>query len=264
MDDVIAAAAVFKEKLGDEYYPYEINDLNSVLTVSLIAAQKTGKDLIDPKTKTVAWTQAELQDAIEFYGMLVDKGVTRSWKVAAADGNKMELYENAKWFDGRLAGSYEWDSTYFKYSGPMNDDQELVPVPILKVKGAVTEGVYRKPSMLFAISKNSDNPEAAAQIVNCMLTEEDGIVAMGSARGLPASAIASKILADKGAIDPTLVAANKIILDGEGPGVSPFNEHPGVREVFMDSLELYAYDEITADVAAQEIIDGINDVMSRY
>ncbi len=83
-------------------------------------------------------------------------------------------YEKPSWSEGRIAGSYEWDSTYSKYADPLKDGQVLKPVPMLKLADAVTEGVYRKPSMVFSISKNSKNPEAAAQILNCLLNEPEG------------------------------------------------------------------------------------------
>jgi hypothetical protein len=119
-----------------------------------------------------------------------------------------------------------------------------VQVKLLTVDGAQTEGVYRKPSMVFSISKNSENPEAAAQILNCLLTEPEGIAALGDTRGLPASKIAAQTLSDAGAIDPTLVSANQINMETEGPNVSPFKEHPVVRWLFQDSLELFAYDRL--------------------
>lgn len=261
--ELIASAAVFKEKLGDDYYPFDATTLNALLTVSLIATQKTGKDLIDPATNTVAWTEEELADAINFYQSLVDQGVIRSWKGAAAAGN-VELFENPIWADGHLAGSYEWDSTYFKYSDPLNEGQELQPVPLLKVDGAVTEGVYRKPSMVFSISKNSKDPKAAAQILNCLLNEVEGIDALGDSRGLPASKAAATRLQEGGQINPVLVAANAIIMDGTGPVVSPFNEHPEVRSYFQDALELFAYGEISAEEAASDIIMNINEVLEKY
>ena len=261
--DLFAAAPVFKEKLGEGYYPFDVTDINPILTVSLIAAQKTGKDLIDPKTNRVAWSKEELTDAVAFYGSLVEKGVARSWKDWASEGN-IKIYESPKWAEGKFGGSYEWDSTFFKYSDPLKEGNVLVPVPILKVDGAVTEAVYRKPSMVFAISKNSKNQKAAAEIVNCLLTEKEGIEALGATRGLPASKVAAITLADEGVIKPALIAANKIIMEGTGPNVSPFNEHPRVREVFKDSLELYAYGEISAEDAASDIIDGIDDVLKKY
>ena len=261
--DMFAAAPVIKEKLGDDYYAFDVTDINPILIVSLYATQKTGKDLIDPESNRVAWTKEELTEAVGFYGSLVEDGVARSWKEWASEGN-IKIYESPKWAEGKFGGSYEWDSTFFKYSDPLQDGNVLVPVPILKIDNAVTEGVYRKPSMLFSISKHSENQKAAAEIVNCLLTEKEGIEALGATRGLPAAKAAADLLAEKGEIDPALVAANKLVMEGEGPNVSPFNEHPRVREIFKDSLELYAYGEIDAEEAATDIIEYVNEVLEDY
>ncbi len=262
-EELIAAAPVFKEKLGEGYYPFDGNDLNATLLVILHATQSTGIDMIDPETSEFAWTQDQLVAAIDFYGSLVEAGVIRPWPEAAAEGN-VALHENPLWADGHLGGSYEWDSTYFKYSDPLDEGQELVPVPILEIDGAVTNGVYRKPSMVFAISANTDHPEAAAQIVNCLLTEETGINALGATRGLPASAIATQTLLDAGAVNQTQIDANAIVMSSTGPGVSPFNEHPDVRTALKDNLELYAYGEISSAEAAELIIADINEALEDY
>ncbi|GAA3877665.1 ABC transporter substrate-binding protein [Celeribacter arenosi] len=262
-DDLVTAAKAFKEKLGEDYYPIDITTLNAVLIVSNYITQKTGKDLIDPATNTVAWSEDEITEGLNFYQMLVDNGVMRSWKVATGSGIS-NLWENPAWSEGRIAGSYEWDSTYFKYSDTLGEGQELVPVNILSVEGGQTEGVYRKPSMVFAISQNSENQEAAAQVLNCLLNEPEGIAALGATRGLPASKAASAQLTEAGTIDPILVDANNIVMASTGPNVSPFNEHPEVRSVFTDTLELFAYGEISAEDAADEMILGINEVLEKY
>ena len=262
-DDLFAAASIIQEKLGEDAYPLEVTEDNPVLVIMLIATQRTGKDMIDPATNRVAWSLEELTDAIKFYSELVDKKVTRSWKDWASEGN-IKLYESPKWADGKIAGSYEWDSTYFKYADPLEGKGELVPVPMLKVEGALTEGVYRKPSMVFAISRRSENPEAAAQILNCLLTEKDGIKALGATRGLPASKVAAKLLMDAGEVRPELVAANAIVMAGTGPAVSPFNEHPRIRESFKDAVEMVAYGEFGAEEAADEIIYNVNDILEKY
>ncbi|MEP1398382.1 MAG: ABC transporter substrate-binding protein, partial [Roseibium sp.] len=162
-DELFTAATQIREKLGDAYFPMNAIAETAALLVSLQTTQMTGKDLIDPETVTVAWTPEELTNSIEFYGRMMKTGVTMTQEAANAAGNA-RLYEKPEWTDGRIAGSYEWDSTFFKYSDPLQEGQELVPVKLLKEDGAVTEGVYRKPSMMFSISKRSDNKEAAAQI----------------------------------------------------------------------------------------------------
>ncbi|WP_429819902.1 ABC transporter substrate-binding protein [Ensifer sp. B1-9] len=260
-DEFFTATATIKEKLGKDYYTFNAVKETAQLLTTLAVVQKTGKDLVDPATNRVAWTPEELAEGISFLGKLVEIGAIRSQKEEAADGN-VNLFEKPAWADGKVAGSYEWDSTYSKYADPLKDGQVLKPVAMLKLPDAVTEGVYRKPSMVFSISKNSKDPEAAAQIVNCLLNEPEGIDALGTSRGLPASKAAGARLGDKG--EPEVRAANAIVVAASGPAVSPFNEHPEVRAAFIDTLEEYAYGQLTADEAAAQIIDTVNDVLAEF
>ncbi|MDI6024684.1 ABC transporter substrate-binding protein [Corticibacterium sp. UT-5YL-CI-8] len=259
-EELIASAPKLKEKLGANYYPFDAVKLNSILIVSLITTQMTGKDLIDPATNQVAWTPEELRKGLEFYQNLVETGTIRAWKDAVAVGN-VELFDEPAWAEGRIGGSYEWDSTFSKYADPLKDGK-LMPLKPFKVSGATTEGMYRKPSMMFSISKNSKEPKAAAQIINCLLNEPEGVKILGDSRGLPASAIALKTLSDEGKLSPSLLEANQIVMTSSGPTVSPYNEHPKVREIFEDAIEEYAYGQIDAEEAAGIIIDDINETLS--
>lgn len=256
-----AATKTIKEKLGDDYYTFNAVKETAQLLVTLAVVQKTGKDMVDPKANRVAWTPEELTQGIAFLGHLVEIGALRSQKEEASDGN-VNLFEKPDWAAGKIAGSYEWDSTYSKYADPLQEGQMLKPVPMLHVEGAVTDGVYRKPSMLLSISKNSKHPEAAAQILNCLLNEPEGIDALGTSRGLPSSKVAAERLAGQG--EPEVRAANEIVVAASGPTVSPFNEHPEIRGIFIDTLEEYAYGQLGAEDAAQQIIDGVNDVLAEF
>jgi oligogalacturonide transport system substrate-binding protein len=261
-DELFAAAKQLKTKAGADAYPMNAVKETAVLLISLYATQKTGKDFVDPATKKVAWTEEELAEAIDFYGKMVSEGVVVSQKGNAAEGN-LNLFESPKWADGRISGSYEWDSTFSKYADPLKG-QVLEPVSILKNADAKTEGVYRKPSMVFSISKRAKDPKAAAQIVNCLLNEPEGIAALGTSRGLPASKVAAKTLTDAGKIEPQIVAAHDIIMKAKGPTVSPLSEHPEVRAIFIDTLEEYSYEQLDSAEAAEQIIDGVNDVLKKF
>lgn len=257
-DEFFTATAQVKEKLGADTYTFNAVKETAQLLVTLAVVQATGKDLVDPATNRVAWTPEELAAGIDFLGKLVETGAIKSQKEEASEGN-VNLFEKPAWAEGKIAGSYEWDSTYSKYADPLQDGQVLKPVPMLKLADAVTDGVYRKPSMVFSISKNSKSPEAAAQIVNCLLNEPEGIEALGTSRGLPASKVAAELLAGQG--EPEVREANAIVQASSGPLISPFNEHPEIRGLFIDTLEEYAYGQIEAEDAAEQIIDGTNDVL---
>lgn len=256
--DLAAAAKVMNP--GDAY-PFDAAKLNAIFIVSLAATQATGKDMIDPATGEIAWSEADLVAALNFYQGLVDQGVIRAWKDAVAVGN-VELFDDPAWAEGRIGGSYEWDSTYAKYADPLKEGK-LVPVPPFQVEGATTDGVYKKPSMVFSISKNSKNPQAAAEIVNCLLNDPEAVLILGDTRGLPASAVALKTLTDAGKLSPELIAATEIVATSTGPAVSPVNEHPAVRDAFQSAIEEFAYGQVTAEDAAAMIIKDIQRATAR-
>lgn len=260
-DELLTATKAVKEKLGKDHYTFNAVKETAQLVTTLVVVQKTGKDMVDAEANRVAWTPEELAEGITFLGTLVDKGVMRSQKEEAADGN-VNLFEKPEWANGRIAGSYEWDSTFEKYAAPLKEGQVLKPFPLLKVEGAVTDGIYRKPSMVFSISKHSKDPDAAAEIVNCLLNEPEGIDALGTTRGIPGSKSASARLGNEG--DAEVREANAIVMASSGPTVSPFNENPEIRGIFLDTLEEYAYRQLDAQQAAEQIIDGVNDVLAEF
>jgi oligogalacturonide transport system substrate-binding protein len=252
-EELMAAGPVFKEKLGDNYYPLEGRGLDASLLVQNIVTQKTGKPFIDPETASINWSQDELQAGIDMYQAMVDNHVLKSWPEMNAAGN-VALHENGDWVTGQIAGSYQWDTTYFKISDPLNEGQELVPAGVLRLEDSQNDGIYRKPSMVFAISANSKNPEAAAQILNCLLTEAEGIDAMASARGVPSSDVAAARLLETGGIKQIQIDAQNMVMAADTPSISAYNEDPDVRAALEDTLELFAYGELDSSEAAEEIL----------
>ena len=259
-DDLLAAGPVFKEKLGEDHYPFEAAGLDAALIVTLYGTQATGRPLIDPATNSLAWNLEELTNAINMYGALVESGAIESWPERAANGNT-PLHENPEWSQGKIAGTYQWDSTYFKISDPLVDGQELVYSDLLTQDGQATPGIYRKASMVFSVSANSEKKEAAAQIVNCLLNEPEGVAALGSTRGVPASIMAREQLLGADAIKPIQIEAQAKVISAQGPAIHPMMEFPSVRSAMSDNLELFAYGEATAEEAAQEMINAIEEAL---
>jgi oligogalacturonide transport system substrate-binding protein len=260
-EELVAAGPVFRERLGEDNFPFEASHLDATLIVLLYGTQMTGRSLIDAATNEIAWSAEELTTAIEFYQTLVDNHVVPTQEAVAGAGN-VPLEENPNWTAGRLGGTYQWDTTYIRISDPMAEGEELVYTAMLSQPGQQTQGIYRKPSMVFAISANTQNPEAAAQILNCLMNEEAGVMALGSTRGVPASNAAREMLMAAGGISDIQIEAQNRVLEGEGPTIHPFIEHPDVRSAMIDALEMFAYGRIDAATAAEEMLIGIEAVLS--
>lgn len=253
MEELMAAGPAFAEKLGENYYPIEGTGLDASLMIQNIVTQQTGKSFINPETAEIQWSAEELQAGLDAYQAMVDGHVLKAWPEMAAAGN-IPLFENADWSQGRIGGSYQWDTTYSKINDPLAEGQVLVNGGLLQVEGAQNDGAYRKPSMLFAISAHSENQEAAAQVLNCLLTEEEGIDAMGAERGVPSADVASARLLETGAIEQIQVDSQDMLMASNAPAVSPFNEDPDVRAGIEDTLEYFAYGDLDSAEASEEIL----------
>ncbi|SDF21286.1 Cupin domain-containing protein [Salipiger thiooxidans] len=147
---------------------------------------------------------------------------------------------------------------------PSNATHGICLAPPIRFESTLTEGACRKPLMLFVTSKRSKQPEAAAQIVNCTLTEPSGIDALRDTRGLPAEKCAADRLIDAGLIKPEIVRAHKPPMEASGPAISPFKEPPELRVAFIDALEENSCEMIGAEDAAGAIIDATNNVPEAF
>jgi oligogalacturonide transport system substrate-binding protein len=257
-DDLAAAA----KKLNPQgLYPFDTTRVILMLMVEAFAAQISGQEFVKPGTNELAWTAEDIAGALKHYQWMVDNGIVRSAKDAAGVGN-IEIFDDPAWVTGRIGGTYFWDSTYSKYDDPLTVGK-LIPAAPLQIAGAKSDGVYKKPSMVFSISRHSKDPKAAAQVVNCLLNDKEAIMILGDSRGLPASAIAKSTLEAAGKLTPERLEGAKIVAAASGPTMSPLIEHPTVQELFKDVIEQFAYGQLTADEAGQEIVDGLTKALRR-
>jgi len=257
-DDLAAAA---KKMNPNGVYPFDSTRVILMLMVEAFAAQISGQEFVKPGTNELAWTAEDIAGALKHYQWMVDNGIVRSAKDAAGVGN-VEIFDDPAWVSGKIGGTYFWDSTYSKYDDPLTVGK-LIPSAPLQIPGAKNDGVYKKPSMVFAISKHSKDPKAAAQVLNCLLNDKDAVLILGDSRGLPASAIALKTLEEAGKLTAERLNGAKIVAEATGPVMSPLIEHPSVQELFKDVIEQFAYGQLTAEEAGEEMVDGLTKALRR-
>ncbi len=263
-DELISAGAVFKTKLGPEYYPLDTTDLNPWYAVVHYVTQMTGKSFIDPESDEIAWTKDELIKGLEFYVMLEDKGIIPNYqKTSAEGGNRLELHQKKAWIEGRLGGSYEWDSVWQKFRDPLGQNQDLIPVKTLMLKGAKSEGLLRKPTMMFSISRNSKHKKEAALLLNYLMNDPEAIKILGDSRGIPASKVAADLLINQGLVTKQVAFAHDIVMKGGAPQLSTFFEHPKMQELYRSTMEQLSYRKITIKQAADILIDEGGDILAK-
>jgi len=262
-NELIAAGNTFKRVLGDDYYPYHLGWEEAWLTMNLYITQKYGKTFLNPETNQVQVTVAEMKDAFEMYQTMIDNHVAMTIEdnaKLAADA----VHQTPNWIDGRIAGLYQWDSAINKSAGNLEEGQELVLAPtFLKFEGATNAGMFFKPSMLFCVNKDSENAEVAAELLQFIVGETEGIDAMNTQRGTPANMAAEKRLADTGMLEGLSYEGHMQVMEfaGDSKPQSKYFEDANIKDLAKDTIELYGFGQLTTDEAAKQLIEGAKTVM---
>lgn len=172
-----------KEKLGADYFPFEADYYGALLLMLYKLEQETGKPfIVDNK---VAYTEAQIKDAADFYLDLVNTKTIPSLADRAAAGN-VQLDQHPSWIIGKFGGTYEWDSASLKWRDSLQDGEELVVGDYPTDLGPYNSG-FTKVSMALAINKNTKYPKETAQLLNFLVSDEEAVKILDVSRGIPAN-----------------------------------------------------------------------------
>ncbi|MCG5212269.1 extracellular solute-binding protein [Streptosporangium soli] len=140
-----------------------------------------------------------------------------------------------------------WDNFIGRYVGEAPDAEFAIgPVPSLKPD---TAGLYLKPSMLLSVSTRSQQPDAAAKLVNFMVSDPEAAKILGTNRGIPATeaALAALELND---VDQMIVDYEKSVADLMQPAPPPPPAGAGtIEQAMRDISEELNFKRLTVDQA---------------
>ena len=118
----------------------------------------------------------------------------------------------------------------------------------------------------FAISRNSQNVELAAKLINFLNNEDEGIRARKSEYGIPASAKGLALCTEEGLINPTVAEANGKILAWCSFPLDPKFEDGALKNeggVYQEVFEGLSYQDYSVEEAAQLLYDGVSEVLAK-
>ncbi|MBJ7537246.1 ABC transporter substrate-binding protein [Marinomonas transparens] len=264
-DEIMAAGPIFKEKLGDNYFPLilETNDLLGMARSYMV--QKYGIGMIDEAGEKLAYSDAQILEFFKLYTNMVDNHVIPSTKYIASFG-AANMYEHKPWIDGEWGGIYMWNSAVNKYNNNLKPPMSLGLGFYPQLPGATDAGLFYKPAQMFSIGKNSDKPREAAMLINFILNEPAGYKAMGLARGVPLSLAARRALALDGTISDTDLSVAGLAQINDLPKnikVSPYFENPKLVSLFKGLIEKMDQGQMTVEEVAKDYKKQANRILRK-
>ncbi len=260
-EEVFQAGKVFKEKLGNDYYPMQANAEYAFQIMLYYLEQKTGKPFIN-ESKQIGYTEEEILDGIKFYQRLVDEHVLLPLDVKLGAGN-VALNEDVNWINGKYAGIYEWDSSVAKYQGTLADGQQLVLATYPTLENAAKQNAALvKVTMGFAINNKTKNAEVAAKFIDFLLNDPEAVKILGLSRGIPLSTEAEKVLKESDMLKGIGYEGYMEMSAKKGFGLSTLVEHSKFKELYNTTFEELAYKKITAEQAAGKFVTEGNEILA--
>ncbi|QEH68467.1 extracellular solute-binding protein [Cellulosilyticum sp. ST5] len=263
-DDLLALGEKFS---AQGLYPYDLDTgsgfpgwYNSIVYMQ----QKTGRLFIN-EDGTLGFTQEDIKEGLDFYKSLEDAKVIRTQEQRSNEAGTTPLYQTPSWLDGKVAGVLEWSSSIGKFESALEEKgQELVLGNLLTLDGAQSTGWFMKPSLLFAINKDTKSPEAAAVLLNYILNDPEAAVILGTTRGIPASSAAKEALQAAGELEGLAYEGTKQIEDCQPIIMSPYLENSIMKEIYKEAVEAVSYGTATTEEAAatmyEELVDTLESI----
>ena len=226
--------------------------------------QKTGKGEF-AEDLSMNYTVDDYKEALLWYKDLADAHVFCSRKdyIENVGNEPVSIAQNAKYINGGYAGVLEWTGGIASNAKTLEDKgDELVVAPLPVIDGAVFEGTMAKPSLLFAISRDSKNPKEAAEFLQYILNDPEG-TKLRSTRGMVASRAAKASLEADGQITGAVKQAYDFTDAAKVINNSPIFENAIFTNSYESNYEKFEFGKSTAEEAAQAIFDATSEQVAK-
>lgn len=242
-------------KVLREHDIYVLGMAKKHLLLMLIAyyEQTTGQHVFDEEGNLLI-DEEGVGYMLDFYKLLLDEEVIIP----------LEQFDRTLFSDGVIAGSIFWISDADNYcAGSENSGFTPEFCDYFMDENAVLSGLYMKPATMYAISANTDHPEAAGRLLNYLLNDENMALLQGTEKGVPVSEYAIDVLMENGMLDTFGYAAyenmqnNKDILNVMIPNM----ESEAILDAFKQGADAYIYGVQDRDTTAAMIYSDIQDVI---
>ncbi len=263
-EGLLAAGKTFKDVLGDEYYPLHLGEYDRMIFMVYYLESMYNKAwVVDGQLN---YSKEEIMEGLAMIDKLEDEHVLPLISMVS-DYAADPIDQSDRWIDGYWAGNYNWNTSFANVLNALPEDQQPGFVISTMFTDLPYKGGYNKISMLFVVPESSENPVEAAALINFLLNEEEGVKAMASQRGVPASAIGREIASANDIVDENTLLATKYALDS---GWNTFPLDPTFESTALrgtpDGVYAVVFGQLSADMisveeAADMLIAGINEVL---
>lgn len=248
-----------KSKLPDDTYPimnFVGNKTGTPVDFLTLMAQQTGKCVSDDKGN-LNYTEADFENLLNFYSMLVDKKIMPSKK----DVDNAGIVSGAPpppQMAGKWIGFFEFTANTSTITNQLKGQgYDLAFGGFPKVEGNKSSGVWTKPSMVYSIPDSSKNKNDAAKLINFIMNDPDAITAQKLENGVPDSKAGKATIDTQNLITPLVSDTIKLGLQEKDPNLAVTYrwDTAAIDDFILDVITKLDYKQYTVQQAAKQLYD---------
>ena len=116
---------------------------------------------------------------------------------------------------------------------------------------------------MYAISKNTEHPDEAAEFMNFLLNNGDCAEVLGTSRGIPASRYAEERLEKSGKLTGPAQDSDEMLEKLDTVTISPYMELSRMKEFYNTAIEKVSYNTADTETAAHELYDSMTKYLEK-
>ena len=259
-DELFASGAAFRSRVGERAYPLDGELYDMMLLAQAWVQQKHGVGFVDPELPRVAMDHGAARDWVRIYRRLVDSHTATPLPLRASLGGADKPTEQQQdWVVGNWAGNFTWDSAIALRASTLDRQQKLALGDFPLLPGAANSGMFGRPTLMFAVGRNSRQPELAVQLLDALLTDPATALLLGRTRGVPAARGAAQALLAADRFSPLELQAHAQIQANKRAGritpPAPLFEHARLQRFMREVFETVAYGKSSDSEAAGRLVE---------
>ena len=115
-----------------------------------------------------------------------------------------------------------------------------------------------KPSVMYAVSKDTKYPDEAAEFLDFLLNNEECAKILGTTRGIPASRCAEEALEANDLLSGLAHDNDEMLENLDTVTISPYMEMSRMKEFYNDAIEKVSYGKMDTSAAAHELYKSVS------
>jgi len=228
------------------------------LLIATMLYNQTGR--LMQENGVINYTVEEVAEVFRIFRAFEEAGVIPNFH----QEDPIQNESNPVWTSGRSGSVFEWVGTVDKYAETFMGggyEHMLGASPMFTETGEPSM-MFVRPSLGYAVSRNSNHPEIAADFINFMFTNEEAIMILDSQLGISTHAISAAIQQREGVIVDAMLEGLALMESSHQVPMDPFFEDENVRGERLIVIEALRTG-MDIDEAAEAFLNNQQEALNR-